>query len=344
MLSAPASVANIGRAKRIKHSMDRKSMTRNFLTGSRFEGTWTDDLRTMDGLGEYTYPDGTIYRGYFDRGCFHGRGTMIFPKPYSCTIRGEFNQGSLTSIHDMYFSDGLQVETQLNGELLDFNKWMYCTTRDRRFLIEYKKGIPPVGPMSNISASSPVRELSNDTYDLVGGVYDWNTGVIKYRPPPFSLLYAVCCPGYRNWVQEECRHSKSRPIVITPQRFQNIMRNNLETERDIAEYDTSCDFDQDALRMQYFNNMCKRKDSSETANDEGQEEEQEDEFTVQSDLSIDDYAYSDTETSSSFSISSTILDILPQKFKRLLISHRRRILKLARAQRKGYIPRYDTDH
>ncbi len=32
------------------------------------------------GKGKYTFPNGTIYEGFFDKGEFHGDGVLIYPK------------------------------------------------------------------------------------------------------------------------------------------------------------------------------------------------------------------------------------------------------------------------
>ena len=45
-------------------------------TGSSYEGQVKRDK--MEGEGEYTFPSGTKYRGFFKDGTFHGRGTLHF--------------------------------------------------------------------------------------------------------------------------------------------------------------------------------------------------------------------------------------------------------------------------
>lgn len=294
MLKAPVVTSTKG--KRIKHSADRKSMMRNFLTGTKFEGTWSDSLRCMEGLGEYFYPDGTVYRGNFEKGRFHGRGTIRLPKPYACTFRGEFDYGTLTVIEDMWFEDGLHIDAEIISNAIDFSRWTYCSSTDRRFMHEHLKGLPPVGPLANISATKPTRELDNSTYDLEGGIFNWDTGVVKFRPPPFHPMHIVCCPGYRSWIYEECRHSKSRPVNVTAQRCQNIIKNNLEAERDVGDFEANCNFDQDLFRIQYFSDSCRKVCAKEwyAASDP------EDQTTVESELSSCDIIFSDTSSTSSF--------------------------------------------
>ena len=38
------------------------------------------------GKGKYTFPNGTIYEGFFDKGEFHGDGVLIYPKKVILTL------------------------------------------------------------------------------------------------------------------------------------------------------------------------------------------------------------------------------------------------------------------
>lgn len=303
MLKAP--VVNT-KKEQVKHAPDKRSIIRHFFTGTNYEGNWSDGLRCMEGLGEYIYPDGTVYHGHFERGLFHGKGTIWLPSPYACTFYGQFSNGKLTAIHDMWFDDGLHVEGEIYGDVLDFSKWTYCTSTDRRFMIEHLKGIPPVGPLTNCSATQPTRHLQDNTYDLESSIFNWESGVIKFRPPPFHRIHIVGCPNYRKWIYNECRHSKSRPISIIPEHCQIILKNNLEAEREIGAYETICNFDQSLLRKQYFHEVCKKfctKPTRPAEQSDGPEE---------TDVSSLDAAFSDTPSTASATPSSDIMEYIRQ--------------------------------
>ena len=43
------------------------------------------------GKGKYTFPNGTVYEGYFDKGEFHGDGVLVYPKKVPKNIASSYN-------------------------------------------------------------------------------------------------------------------------------------------------------------------------------------------------------------------------------------------------------------
>ncbi len=87
----------------------------------------------MEGQGEYTFPDGMVYKGAFYNGMFHGKGELHFPHGGVYTsewFEGKEVQGRYT------FRDGLEY-----GGV----RWDYVTPSDRRFYSERLDKIKPSG-------------------------------------------------------------------------------------------------------------------------------------------------------------------------------------------------------
>ena len=56
-------------------------------SGSEYQGPKTHDWE--EGMGKFTFPNGVIYEGNFNKGEFHGDGTLIYPNGVSirvCTL------------------------------------------------------------------------------------------------------------------------------------------------------------------------------------------------------------------------------------------------------------------
>lgn len=51
------------------------------FSNSNYDGTMENGW--PQGKGKYTYPNGTIYEGEFDKGQFHGDGVLIYPRKVS---------------------------------------------------------------------------------------------------------------------------------------------------------------------------------------------------------------------------------------------------------------------
>ena len=100
---------------------------------------------TMDGKGEFTFPNGTKYVGEFVDGEFHGNGTLYLPG------RGRYeavwDHGKVVS-GKMFFEDNLEFQNE---------NWFYCAADDRRFANEVTNGLNPAGK----SFITPTRQESS---------------------------------------------------------------------------------------------------------------------------------------------------------------------------------------
>lgn len=50
-------------------------------SGSSYEGPIQNDWE--DGIGKHKFPNGVVYEGNFEKGEFHGEGTLIYPNGVS---------------------------------------------------------------------------------------------------------------------------------------------------------------------------------------------------------------------------------------------------------------------
>ena len=50
-------------------------------SGSEYQGPKKHDWE--EGIGKFTFPNGVIYEGNFNKGEFHGDGTLIYPNGVS---------------------------------------------------------------------------------------------------------------------------------------------------------------------------------------------------------------------------------------------------------------------
>ena len=103
-------------------------------SGSRYEGPKENGW--YQGKGVFYFPNGVKYDGEFVKGEFHGEGTLIYPngvssfKPAQGRYVAKWERGKMID-GQYFFHDDLKY---------DFEKWDYCTTTDRRFYTEIKKG------------------------------------------------------------------------------------------------------------------------------------------------------------------------------------------------------------
>ena len=54
-------------------------------SGSEYQGPKKHDWE--EGNGKFTFPNGVIYEGNFNKGEFHGDGTLIYPNGVSIQIK-----------------------------------------------------------------------------------------------------------------------------------------------------------------------------------------------------------------------------------------------------------------
>ncbi|KAM8710611.1 hypothetical protein ACLKA7_017264 [Drosophila subpalustris] len=234
--------------------------TMRFLTGSSYEGAFTNSVHMMDGFGSYRFPDGSEYRGRFVQGKFHGYGHLKLAQPYRFTIKGEFVEGKLVSIEDMWFSDGLHVQGTFQDGNFQCDDWDYLTPKDRRYQAERFYGQQPVGPTSYLTSNLMERKVPPDCFDVEEGIFNAQTGWLVDRPPPFSKSVYVNCPNEKRWITRHCRGAHKDHVIEPPPEFcRHIVGNNLATEEaqlpNITIYAPKKDID----RARYYPKLCKEK-------------------------------------------------------------------------------------
>ncbi|XP_061400269.1 uncharacterized protein LOC133335994 [Musca vetustissima] len=229
----------------------------HLITGSQYQGVWQKALQCPDGYGTYTYPDGSVYKGYFNRGHFNGYGTLHLAEPYNFTFKGTFLNGSLQDIEDMWFDDGLHVNGKFENWHGDFSSWKYCCKHDRRYAVEQAQGMPPVGPYSFLTSVQPARKVPTNYFDVEEGLYNPGTALTIKRPLPFTEMQVVACKDDIRWIMENCRKASILPKEIPPGVCQQIINNNLESEKQLAEHDPCCNYESAKERKRYFAKLCK---------------------------------------------------------------------------------------
>lgn len=253
----------------------RTATKQKLITGSAFNGFWLDPLQCMDGYGIYTFPDGSEYRGYFSRGYFNGFATLYLAEPHGFTFRGTFIDGHLKEIEDMWFEDGLSVNADIDGWSIDFSSWKYCTDGDRRYANEQREGLQPIGPFSMLTPENPPRKLHNNYYDVQEGIFNPSNGLIFDRPEPFPKIKIVSCPNETKWILKNCRHGPAANKDIDPKVCHKIIRNNLDSELEMAEHVPSCNYNQESNLKNYFAKLCdtrySKAESSHTAAEDSED-------------------------------------------------------------------------
>jgi hypothetical protein len=120
--------------------------------------------RMSSAKAEYRFPSGTVYRGAFKNGAFHGKGVLVFKERGQ--YEGVWKDGALVS-GKYTFEDGLAHE--------ETKEW-YCTERDRRFYGEHRKGVRPAGESVVRVENREGRPIPNGTYDVNDGYFNASTG------------------------------------------------------------------------------------------------------------------------------------------------------------------------
>ncbi|XP_017028566.1 uncharacterized protein [Drosophila kikkawai] len=235
-----------------------------FITRSSYEGTFGNTVNVMNGFGSYRYPDGSEYRGGFHQGQFHGFGQLRLSQPYRFTFKGEFKNGCLVSIEDMWFSDGLHVKGRITPNGLDCSEWDYLTPTDRRYQAERRYGQQPVGPTAFLTSKMVARTLPKNCYDTEEGIYNSETCWLTERAPPLQSSVYVACQKEKKWIENNCRKARSEHMVEpNANECRSIIENNLATER-VQLKDTSiyAPFGK-VNRERYFHNLAKKRGHAE---------------------------------------------------------------------------------
>ncbi|CAH2982444.1 unnamed protein product [Chilo suppressalis] len=186
-----------------------------FPTGSKYEGTW--DVLGMSGYGTYVFPNDVIYEGEFNDGMFHGSGELRYP--CGAILQGKWQRGLLIE-RTLIFADGLEYSE---------TDWKYCKMPDRRFTIEYKKGIQPAG-QSFLTADQPTREIPLGFYDTVDGFYDPKTKVV-YKPNDLTAILRSPSEREQKWIMENCRKAPEKPLGPRPDLYEVWLPPKVEPEQ-----------------------------------------------------------------------------------------------------------------
>jgi len=90
--------------------------TKEYPTGSEYEGEWKDDRR--HGKGTFTYPDGDKYVGEYKDGHRHGKGALTLSDGEKYV--GEFKEGEMHGKGTLHYPDGSEYEGEWkDGERYD---------------------------------------------------------------------------------------------------------------------------------------------------------------------------------------------------------------------------------
>lgn len=232
------------------------------ITRSIYDGIWLDPLQCMHAYGVYTFPDGSEYRGYFQRGYFHGYGTLHLAAPYGFTFKGTFIDGQLDEIDSMWFDDGLYVKAAIDDFSMDFSSWKYCSKEDRRYADEHREGLQPIGPFSRLTPLQQPRLLGKNYYDVEEGIYNPSISLVTHRPKPFPSIEFIGCSKDIEWILKNCRQDSLSEKNFDAELCHKIMRNNLNCEKEIVQHKPSCNYDVDKNRKRYFAKLCPSQNST----------------------------------------------------------------------------------
>ena len=167
-------------------------------TGAQYDGP-TESGR-FEGMGTFTYPNGTKYVGGFKNGTFHGEGTIYVPECGSYTAM--WNEGKEVE-GDYKFSDELEYRK---------SDWDYCTLKDRRFYSEIKGGIKPAGASQLTDNKDGDPRLEEGQYDAGDGFYDFNKRDGKVRSFKDGTVVRYLEPGEDKWLKNKCRAGPSGSV------------------------------------------------------------------------------------------------------------------------------------
>jgi hypothetical protein len=181
-------------------------------TGAQYEGPM--ESGRFEGIGTFTFPNGTKYVGGMRNGMFHGKGTIYVPNTGSYTAM--WNEGKEVE-GDYTFDDGLEYKKK---------DWDYCTLKDRRFYTEVNGGIKPAGESQLTDNAGGDPKLVDGQYDAGDGYYDFNIGDGKIRSFKTGEIIRYLEPGEDKWLRNKCRKGPSGSVVYKKEE---------EKEEDVAE-------------------------------------------------------------------------------------------------------------
>jgi len=142
-----------------------------------------------------------VYEGNFDKGEFHGDGTLVYPNGGRYVAkwdRGKLIDGKYFFYDNLEFGAAAeQPETQQN--------WDYCTIKDRRFYTEKLKGLRPDGLTLLTNDIRGPKEIPEGTYDIGDGYYDPTKRTVFEYDGQFKRELGD--PEEIKWIVEKCRYN-----------------------------------------------------------------------------------------------------------------------------------------
>lgn len=133
-----------------------------------------------------------MYEGNFDKGEFHGDGTLIYPNGGRYVAkweRGKLLDGKYFFYDNLEYADG---------------SWDYCTNKDRKFYTETMKGLRPDGRTLITNDIKGVKNIPEGTYDIGDGYYDPTKRAIYEHDGQFKRDLEN---GEEQWIIEKCRYN-----------------------------------------------------------------------------------------------------------------------------------------
>jgi hypothetical protein len=204
----------------------------NRLNQSNYQGA-TRNLYPQ-GLGEYVFNNGTLYKGEFNQGMFHGKGVLLFPN--GARYESQWGFGRLIE-GQYYYSDNLHYNATINNErrgmsssaaakheepLIDPNSWQYCTAVDRRFWSEIQTEIKNSLEIQLTNRLIAAR-LPYLCYDVGEGYLNYADNKIYY----YNGLYNRDSTADEvEWAHKKCRCGLDPSVQHIPFSSDNIATNN----------------------------------------------------------------------------------------------------------------------
>ncbi|XP_050563320.1 MORN repeat-containing protein 5-like [Spodoptera frugiperda] len=180
-------------------------------SGAHYDGEW--NIMGMHGYGEYTYENGVVYEGQFENGMMHGKGELRYQLKGGgmAVIRGRWKEDVVVE-RALFFAHDLEYKEE---------GWNYCKLPDRRFAVEFDKGMKPAG-RSYLTAYQPTKEIPPGLYDTGDGFFDPKAKVIfKYD----NLADILRAPSLRErqWIVVNCRRGSEEPLGPRPDLYEKIV-------------------------------------------------------------------------------------------------------------------------
>ena len=140
---------------------------------------------------QLTLCTGTVYKGSFKNGTFHGHGTLVLKN--GGKYHAQWNEGREVHGSGRYeFKDGLQY---------DERGWTYCTKADRRFLAEQEEGLKPAGETRTANHN---HAISRGCYDVGDGYVDPSAGLDAVRNYKSARVIRAAEEPEQRWMRQKC--------------------------------------------------------------------------------------------------------------------------------------------